>query len=610
MLSGPTHCVDCHDPGKSPPEFKCLDCHRDIRDRLAANRGFHPSLVGGDTTTRVCMRCHSEHNGLDFALIHWDRPVNSFDHRRAGYVLEGKHARLACRECHKASRIQGSEAANLSTKDLNRTYLGLSPKCSSCHEDIHRGQLSGECASCHDSLNWKNAPKFDHARARFTLTGAHEKLACDKCHQKSEDANPVVKYRGIPYQDCSPCHKDPHKGSFRAGCRSCHSISNWKVTRSTVVEVFNHSTTEYPLEGKHAGLACESCHKGGDFKQPVAYKRCDDCHKKDPHQGQFTARADGGNCASCHSVDGFKPAIFGISDHAASRFALKGRHVSVPCARCHVAGVTGIVYRFNDISCAACHKDVHGGQFAGAPHNNRCEDCHDDRRFKPSTFTLARHTTTRFPLEGAHAAIICSECHHPPEGAAATQTAVYHYDDLACPACHTDPHQGQFAKSMAKFLPDKSPAGCRACHNLRTWREVEGFDHSETAFALEGAHRAVACDQCHKSNNLSAGSRNVVYRSTPKQCAACHDDIHGGQFASPSGDVDCATCHRVLKWKPSTFNHDTQSTYKLDGAHREVGCSLCHRLRKEVAGKTVLFFKPTTRECSGCHGSEIEGGRP
>ncbi len=610
MLSGPTHCVDCHDPGKSPPEFKCLDCHKDIRERLAANRGLHPSLLGGDTTTRVCMRCHSEHNGPDFALIHWDRPVNAFDHRRAGYSLEGKHARLPCRDCHKPSNITPAAASGLLTKDLHRTYLGLSPSCLNCHADEHHGQLSSECASCHDSSDWKKAPRFNHARSRFALTGAHEKLACEKCHPRTEDAKPFVKYKGIAFQDCTPCHKDPHRGSFRAGCRSCHGLENWKVTRSTVVDVFNHATTEYPLEGKHAGLACESCHHGGDFKQPVACKRCDDCHKKDPHQGQFANRADRGDCTSCHTVEGFKPATFGLAEHSGARFALKGRHSEVPCARCHPAGASGVTYRFSDISCASCHRDVHGGQFQGAPHNNRCEDCHNDRAFKPSTYTLARHAKTRFPLESAHAALICSECHRPPEGAAGTVPAKYVFDDRSCTSCHADPHQGQFSRRMATLLPDGSRAGCRACHNARTWQEVEGFDHSETAFALEGAHRAVPCEDCHRPDNLSAGTRNVIFKSTPKQCSACHDDIHAGQFSSASGEVDCARCHRVLKWKPSTFNHDAQSSYRLDGAHREVPCNLCHTLRREVAGKTVLFYRPTTRECSGCHGSESGRDQP
>src|SRR3989449_5428049 len=39
---------------------------------------------------------------------------------------------------------------------------------------------------------------------------------------------------------------------------------------------------------------------------------CANCHKPDPHGGQFRQRPDRGECASCHTVEGFKPAQFGV----------------------------------------------------------------------------------------------------------------------------------------------------------------------------------------------------------------------------------------------------------------------------------------------------------
>jgi len=39
--------------------------------------------------------------------------------------------------------------ALLATKDLNHTWMGLSPTCTTCHEDKHRGQLGDNCARCH-----------------------------------------------------------------------------------------------------------------------------------------------------------------------------------------------------------------------------------------------------------------------------------------------------------------------------------------------------------------------------------------------------------------------------------------------------------------------------
>ena len=31
-------------------------------------------------------------------------------------------------------------------------------------------------------------------------------------------------------------------------------------------------------------------------------------------------------------------------------------------------------------------------------------------------------------------------------------------------------------------------------------------------------------------------------------------------------------------------------------------CAECHKLTKVVAAKTVLFYKPTPKDCAACHG--------
>jgi hypothetical protein len=41
----------------------------------------------------------------------------------------------------------------------------------------------------------------------------------------------------------------------------------------------------------------------------------------------------------------------------------------------------------------------------------------------------------------------------------------------------------------------------------------------------------------------------------------------------------------------------------LRGAHQRVRCEECHKLTKVVAGKTILFYRPTPKECAVCHGS-------
>src|SRR5271166_6495006 len=77
-LDSATQCTTCHKLGGGEPVFKCLDCHTEIAQRLASHRGLHASYGITPGSSQECARCHSEHNGLDFALIKWDQ--KTFDH--------------------------------------------------------------------------------------------------------------------------------------------------------------------------------------------------------------------------------------------------------------------------------------------------------------------------------------------------------------------------------------------------------------------------------------------------------------------------------------------------------------------------------------------------
>lgn len=596
-LSGPAHCTACHAVAAGARKFKCLSCHTDLRQELLARRGLHPSLGARANTQEECIRCHSEHNGEDFVPIRWDVSLDEFDHGKTGYPLTGGHAHLRCRQCHAPEHIVPAERRRLVVKDLRRTYLGLSRACLSCHADEHRGQLGPDCQRCHTDSRWKPASDFDHAGAKFQLAGAHEHVACRKCHPAAGDPKPYIKFVGLSFAACTPCHSDPHRSAFAAPCQSCHSVAVWKPARNA--SLFDHSKTHFPLLGKHAGLACEKCHHTSNFKEPVAHAKCMDCHgAKDVHQGQFLARADGGECSACHVVDGWRPSTFLAEQHRATRYPLEGRHAAVPCARCHVPAGPRTLYRVRFERCTDCHADVHQAQFTGPPHDNRCQDCHTTGGFRPSTFTLARHGESRFPLGGAHAAVPCGDCHRGDP-----KPARFHFQDRSCTACHQDPHRGQFRERLVAAR-GAAPAGCEACHSLRTWRDLSRFDHTTTSFPLVASHRAVACRQCHRPA-ASGGIESVAFRAASRQCSGCHEDIHGGQFAAGPRAADCARCHTALKWTPSRFDHGRDSTFALAGAHQRVACALCHNTRRQMNGKVVLLYRLTPHECSSCHSPEI-----
>jgi hypothetical protein len=602
-LDGSTNCASCHKFG-GQAALKCLDCHTEIAVRLNAHRGLHATYNIPPGSSQECGRCHSEHNGEDFPLIKWD--IKTFDHKETGYLLEGRHAGLACNKCHNPSHISPQERASIKIKDPSRTYLGLTTGCTACHEDQHKGRLGPNCLQCHNFVDWKainvsqsGQSQFDHSKTRYPLTGLHAQVQCAKCHTYGSDGKP--QYVGIRFNQCTDCHKDPHQGSFSQGCQSCHNTSGWKkISLQTVNERFDHSNTKFPLEGKHSSVDCAQCHANGDFKKPLAFQKCMDCHKPDPHNGQFAKRPDGGECASCHTVKGWKPSTFMLKEHASTNYPLQGGHARLECMQCHIPKGKDTLFKIKFERCTDCHADKHAGQFAAAPYFNGCNRCHNLEGYRPSTFTLAQHKQTRFVLTGGHVAVPCSDCHK--ESALQPKPAViYHWKELDCMSCHADPHKGQFRQRMQEARADGSVAGCEACHTTKSWKELSGFDHSSTKFALLGAHRATACIDCHKPPNLETKLMNVDFKAAPTQCEDCHQDVHGKQFAS--ADITrCAECHNSTKWKPSLFDHDKRTTFPLRGAHQNVRCAECHKLTQVVAAKKVLFYKPTPKDCAICHG--------
>src|SRR5437868_3642255 len=599
-LDGAVHCTSCHKFGGGRV-LRCLECHTEIASRLNSHRGLHASYGLTPGSSQDCARCHSEHNGEDFPIVKWTPTPAGFDHSKTGYALEGKHAGLTCNKCHTPDRITPAERVSIQVRDRSRTFLGLPQACTTCHQDEHNGRLGPNCQQCHNFANWKDVSHFDHSKTKYPLTGLHAQITCQKCHTPGPDNKP--RFVGLTFGKCSDCHADPHKGSFaQQACQSCHNTNGWKrVSLANVQEKFDHSKTKYPLEGKHQTVGCMQCHTSGDFKKVIVFQKCTDCHK-DIHGGQFAKRADAGECSSCHTVEGFRPSKYTVQDHANSAYPLELKHATLQCGQCHVPKGKDTIYRLKFAKCMDCHKDEHQEQFAGAPYLNRCDQCHTLKGYRPSTFTLARHKDTRFQLTGGHVATPCGDCHKERSTAVAKYAVIYRFEDRSCTVCHNDPHKGQFKERMQQTRSNGTIVGCEACHSTGSWKELQKFDHAKTSFPLVGAHRATACVDCHKPPNLETNLMNVDFKVAPNKCEECHEDIHGAQFAGTAHITPCADCHNSTKWKPSLFNHETRTGFSLKGAHQNVRCEACHKASKMMEGKSVLFYKPTPKECAACHG--------
>jgi hypothetical protein len=390
------------------------------------------------------------------------------------------------------------------------------------------------------------------------LSAAHAGLneQCDKCH---------VPFKGIPNGACLACHtalqkhidagRGPHarfaaEGKKCASCHADHKGEKRALSPPVATSGFDHlAQTGVALDGKHAGVACASCHKAGKhgprWIDLPSLIECKSCHK-DPHRGGL-----GSECAACHATRGFAPATKSIADHSVP---MSGGHTGLKCEQCHKGGAHLVMAA----SCGDCHEQKHGG--TKAP----CKTCHNVNDWKSATF---KHDFCSCILPGKHQTASCLAC-HPAFRFVPTP--------LACAGCHE------------KERKHEELGACARCHSALSWK-TRAFDHNQprVGFALAGKHLEVGCENCH--------TQKGVFRGAPKACAGCHVVPAHGDFGG------CAQCHTVAGFARPTFSHD-KTRFPLDGHHAEVRCEICHARFQKGA------FAPGPNACVSCH-SDPHGGQ-
>jgi hypothetical protein len=495
-LEGMMHCTECHVLGGKVSNEKCLDCHKELKDRISQNKGYHASP---EVDSKDCAGCHSDHHGRNFEMIRFNE--DEFQHQLTGYELTGQHKKTDCRECHQPDLI-----ADASLKKNNNTFLGLEPECVACHEDVHQKTLSTDCASCHATDAFSPPTNFDHNTADFALVGKHRNVDCAECHKTEiRNGKDFQRFVDIPFQKCTDCHDDVHDSKFGNNCTECHSENSFSVAATS--KNFNHTMTGFELEGRHRAVDCKQCHVSG-FTTPVPHNRCASCHQ-DYHKKEFVRNSVTPDCAECHSVNGFTNSLFTIEQHNKSPFLLEGAHLATPCFACHKQSA---MWSFRNIGerCVDCHEDVHDGFIDEKFYPNQsCESCHSVTRWTDNRFD---HTLTEFPLLGAHAKQECMACHRSDDQNAISKYENFQNVSMLCSACHQDEHHRQFEENGL--------TNCRECHGYEDWSSVV-FDHDKAAFKLDGRHVEVDCAACHK-NTEEQGEVFVLYKIQKFECKDCH----------------------------------------------------------------------------------------
>jgi len=600
---GLTGCTKCHALRGGVRNEKCLECHKDISSRLSARKGFHASVSG-----RKCFSCHSEHQGKSFNLIKWKE--KSFDHKKTGYDLLGKHGKVACRKCHTAKTKQGQ-----------KSFLGLKTDCISCHkkDDKHKGELGKDCAKCHTEQGWKKT-KFNHDTTKYPLRGKHLQQKCKSCHPQMDKG----KFKIVRFDTCNApgCHDNKKRGGLTHGkkqfkgkkCESCHTVENWKPS------LYRHNTKRYAgyrLEGKHLKLACAKCHRADPVTKIVHYRPFDTrtcntkgCHdsarRKNIHGKQFAGRS----CDECHTSKGWKPTTFSHSNSKYKGFKLKGKHTKLKCAKCHKSKRKVVFYKpikYDSCTAKGCHDtrkrgNIHGKQFKG----RNCLECHSERGWKPTVFSHSNPKYKGFKLKGKHAKLKCAKCHRPDRWTKVIRYKPIKTGTCAAKGCHDTRKRGNIHGKQFRGR------GCDNCHAMESWKPTI-FSHSSPkykGFKLKGKHAKLKCAKCHRPDRRTKAVKYKPIKYDSCTAKGCHDtrkrgNIHGKQFKGRN----CLDCHTEQRWKPTAFSHSNPKYkgFKLKGKHAKVKCAKCHRPDRRTKAVKYKPIKYDSCTAKGCHDTRKRG---
>lgn len=148
------------------------------------------------------------------------------------------------------------------------------------------------CSDCHPALD--HAGRFSVLAHRTTASG--EPFRCRDCHGEQ--------FGAVTSATCLACHRDAapgfvggHVEAWGPECLACHDGARFTGP-------FDHGTTGWPLEGRHRGVACGSCHDPSGWEAAAhgfavvhdhpADPGCEVCHPDAP-AGYATY-----SCYGCH----------------------------------------------------------------------------------------------------------------------------------------------------------------------------------------------------------------------------------------------------------------------------------------------------------------------
>lgn len=538
-----------------------------------------------------CFATQSPHGNLDLECLvchtndSWEgmKFNPEFNHSKdTNFELEGTHKAADCLSCH---------------KDLN--FSNVQDNCLSCHTDIHNSAFGSDCSECHTQTQWKfsNSLNFHREKTNFPLTGAHNTLDCQVCHQLSN--------RGVfvgESNDCESCHLDdfnqttnpPHQISgISTNCANCHTSDTKSWGKG-----FSHN--QFPLTQVHNVQNCFKCHLDESFQN--TQNDCIFCHQSDFQTAQNPKHLEAYfsvNCQNCHNTSNFdwKPA----NTFVHSTFDLVGAHKFTDCNSCHIRN-QNVIYEGTPTDCFSCHESdfVNAENPSHEDFPQDCLQCHSQVSWEGANFD---HSS--YPLLGAHEKTDCNSCH---------SNGIFAGTPTDCISCHL-----QEFKTAQQPSHENFDVTCQNCHDFNGWKPASNFDHS--FYSLTVGHDLEDCASCHS---------NGVFEGTSTDCQSCHLDDYNQTTNpphQPSGLVaeNCENCHSpqsINAWGSGfTHNqfslvnvHDVQNCFDchLSESFGELqsNCNFCHQMDYQNAQNPNHIQANFEVTCENCHTTIHQDWKP
>lgn len=329
-------CGTCHDPHtqERPEEAKekCALCHAPA-DLSGFHQGFATNVV------KDCAGCHVAHTfrveGSDCLACHADilggAPTTGPRRQTSAPISLGPHKNVTALTGLEPPpppvMLVGSSHAS---PGLNRAVIE--------QYLAERTRAMTRPVSLAHGGSQRQQKGFDHR--------AHRDLECTTCHSMERSHGELTLQSR---RQCSECHHT--RPVVDRGCQSCHrALGERAIPVSMRLRAWEGARTrELPFDhGKHAALACSTCHAGGPRMEPgracadchdehhEAGRDCAACHRKPPETAHTIAiHTQGCAGSSCHGVDSYAEMTVGRNTCLACHQDLEEHRPGRACAACH-----------------------------------------------------------------------------------------------------------------------------------------------------------------------------------------------------------------------------------------------------------------------------------